>query len=58
VAWLTKKTQLVAVGPKQPEHVRLTLTDGQLRSAFWMSIVGMPLCGILLGTCVWWRRRT
>ncbi|HJZ88134.1 MAG TPA: DUF4350 domain-containing protein [Polyangia bacterium] len=58
VAWLANKEQLVAVGPKQPEHVKLILTADQLHSAAWLTILGLPLLGLALGGCVWWRRRS
>jgi ABC-type uncharacterized transport system involved in gliding motility auxiliary subunit len=57
-AWLANKTELVAIGPKQPEHFKLTLTADQLASAGWLTILGLPLFGFVLGGCVWWRRRS
>src|SRR5262249_54000261 len=53
IGWLAKKSQLVAIGPKAPEHIKLQLTEAQLSSAFWLSILGLPLLGIALGGAVW-----
>ena len=57
IAWLAKKSQMVAIGAKTPEHIKLQLTEAQLSSAFWLAIAGLPLLGIALGGAVWWRRR-
>src|SRR5262249_41045871 len=40
VGWLAKKAQLVAIGAKTPEHVKLQLTEAQLSNAFWLAIFG------------------
>jgi ABC-type uncharacterized transport system involved in gliding motility auxiliary subunit len=58
VSWLAAKEQLVAIGPKRPEHVKLTLTAEQLGRMFYLTVVGLPLMGLLLGVLVWWRRRS
>jgi ABC-2 type transport system permease protein len=57
VAWLLKAEPRIAVGPRTPEHVRLTLDDGQVRRVFLLSVVLLPLFILLLGGGVWWVRR-
>ncbi len=57
VAWLLQKEARVAVGPKEPEHFKLALTDAQLGTVFLVVFVAMPLVALGGGVAVWWRRR-
>lgn len=55
--WLMAQEQLIGIGPKPLESIRLTLTAGQVRGIFWLSFAGFPALMGLLGAGVWWRRR-
>jgi ABC-type uncharacterized transport system involved in gliding motility auxiliary subunit len=55
--WLAGQEGRVAIGPKTPEHVQLTLDDRQLGRVLLISVVAMPLCALFAGVIVWWRRR-
>ena len=57
VHWLIEQEQLIGIGPKSVEAIKLHLTEGQLAVVFWTSFLGLPsLCGIL-GVLMWWLRR-
>lgn len=55
--WLLAQEQLIGIGPKTLESVKLNLTHQQLWQLFWIVLFGMPaLCGIA-GGATWFRRR-
>ena len=58
VAWLVKDEPKIAIGPRTPEHLRLSLDDGQLRRIFLLCLVALPLFALLLGAGVFWVRRS
>ena len=47
----------IAIRPKQEEDRRITLTRGQSRTIFYISVIALPLVALLVGTVIWWRRR-
>lgn len=55
--WLLERQNLLGIGPKQPEQVRLTLTPGQLSGITWGVLAGMPALAVVAGVLVWRRRR-
>jgi len=55
--WLVEQEQLIGIGPKPLESIRLNLTGSQLRGIFWFSFAGFPALMGLVGAGVWWRRR-
>jgi hypothetical protein len=57
VGWMTKRGELISISPKNPEHVRLNLTQeelGAVTNLIWGEIVFF----VLLGIVVWFRRRS
>jgi ABC-type uncharacterized transport system involved in gliding motility auxiliary subunit len=54
---LTKRPELISIAPKNPEHVRLNLSEGDL-STVTKLIWGEVVFFILLGVAVWMRRRS
>jgi hypothetical protein len=58
VAWLLKKEPRIAIGPRTPEHLRLTLDDGQVTRVFLYAVIALPLFVLLLGGGVYWVRRS
>lgn len=58
VYWLTEQEQLIGIGPKPLNTVKLNLTGGQLTGVFWFSFLAMPLVCGALGAAMWWFRRT
>lgn len=57
IHWLIEQEQLIGISPRTLESIKLTLTDGQLTSLFWMSFLGLPMGCALLGVGVWLLRR-
>ncbi len=58
VAWLLKRAPRIAIGPRTPEQLRLTLDDHQLTRIFFLSVVALPLFILLLGGGIFWVRRS
>ncbi len=57
VGWLTAREDLIAIAPKNPEHVKLDLTaDDFLTIA--LVLLGELLLGVGVGVAVWIRRRS
>ena len=56
VGWLTARTDLISIAPKNPEHVRLNLTDDDV-STIWQIIIGEVMLVIIAGVVMWLRRR-
>lgn len=55
--WLLERENLLGIGPKKPEQVRLSLTPGQLSGITWGVLAGLPALAIAAGVLVWWKRR-
>ena len=58
VNWLLEREALIGIPPKQIKTFSLSLTDPQLGTVFWMSVLAIPGFCLLLGVLVWWRRRS
>ena len=58
IYWLIEQEQLIGIGPKALESIKLNLTAGQLHGVFWLSFLTMPLCCGALGVGMWFLRRT
>jgi hypothetical protein len=57
LGWLTEREDLISIAPKNPEHVRLNLTEEDL-STIRSLIFGEIVFFIILGIVVWIRRRS
>ena len=57
VNWLLEREALIGIPPKQIKTSSLSLTDAQIGTVFWMSVLAVPGFCLLLGVLVWWRRR-
>jgi len=58
VNWLLSREQLIGIAPKVPKSLTFSLTENALRSLRWLVLVLMPLVFVVLGSAVWWKRRT
>src|SRR5256714_14129407 len=56
--WLLSREQLIGIAPKIPKTLTFALSEDALRSLRWMLLVLLPLVFVVLGTAVWWKRRT
>jgi hypothetical protein len=57
VGWLTAREDLIAIAPKNPEHVRLELTGDDFLTIV-LVLLGELLLGVGVGVAVWIRRRS
>jgi ABC-type uncharacterized transport system involved in gliding motility auxiliary subunit len=57
VNWLAQQENLISVRPRSPEDRRITLTAGQERFIFWLTVLIIPGTVLLAGVQTWWRRR-
>jgi ABC-type uncharacterized transport system involved in gliding motility auxiliary subunit len=55
--WLVSRESLLAIPAKEPQQVRLTLSESQLSWVRWLSLAVLPGLVLALGVWVWWRRR-
>jgi ABC-type uncharacterized transport system involved in gliding motility auxiliary subunit len=55
--WLLDREVLMAIAPKPIEEVKLSLSQKQLRSMFWLNVAAIPAVAVVLGLLVWMRRR-
>jgi ABC-type uncharacterized transport system involved in gliding motility auxiliary subunit len=57
VNWLAQQENLISVRPRDPQDRRITLTAGQDRFIFWLTVLIIPGAILLAGVQTWWRRR-
>lgn len=55
--WLAEREALVGIPPKNPEQVRLSLSQPQLARITWLVLLGLPALSIVLGIAVYMHRR-
>jgi len=55
--WLLERQNLLGIGPKKPEQVRISLTPGELSAITWGTLLGLPALAVAAGVLVWSRRR-
>jgi ABC-2 type transport system permease protein len=56
--WLLSREQLIGIAPKVPKTLTFTLSDVALANLRWVILVFLPLFPAIIGTAVWWKRRT
>jgi ABC-type uncharacterized transport system involved in gliding motility auxiliary subunit len=57
VNWLLERESLIAVSPRDPDILSLALSRSQLRMAYFIIVLGIPLEVILIGLVVMIRRK-
>lgn len=57
VGWLTERGDLISIAPKNPEHVRLSLSEDDM-ATIWQVVIGEILFFLVLGVLVWMKRRS
>ena len=55
--WLVERESLLGIPPKEPERVRLNLTQTQIAWVFALALLILPGLAVILGVVVWLRRR-
>ncbi len=57
VLWLLEQEHLIGISPKPLEQIQLQLTEKELNKIQWLGMLGLPVCFLLAGLLVTWRRR-
>ncbi len=57
VSWLAGQERLVGIAPKTPEQASVSMTRAQVNRLGLLAVFGMPICAVLVGVLVWYRRR-
>ena len=57
VNWLVERENLLGIGPKTPEELRLDMSRGRLQAAYLAIAGGIPGLVAVVGLCVWLMRR-
>jgi ABC-2 type transport system permease protein len=57
IAWLLDRDAAMGIGPKVPARATLSLTAGDVRWAFRLFVLGLPLLALAAGAWIWARRR-
>jgi ABC-type uncharacterized transport system len=58
INWLLSREQLIGIAPKVPQTLIFSLDENALRNLRWLILLLMPLVPAVLGTAVWWQRRS
>ncbi|KAB2836682.1 MAG: hypothetical protein F9K48_01210, partial [Candidatus Brocadia sp.] len=57
INWLAKKETQLGISAKPPDFRKATISPIQMKVIFWISIAGIPVIPIIIGSIVWWKRR-
>lgn len=57
INWLAKKETQLGISAKPPDFRKATISPVQMKVIFWISIAGIPVIPIVIGSIVWWKRR-
>jgi ABC-type uncharacterized transport system involved in gliding motility auxiliary subunit len=55
--WLSSDEDLISIRPKDPDDRRLNISQRQMNTLFYSSMIFLPLIVVASGFAVWWRRR-
>jgi len=57
VRWLVREERAPAVASRIPVPALILLTRPQMRQIFLVTEILLPLSILIIGACVWWKRR-
>lgn len=57
INWLSQEEDLISIRPKSAANRRVTMTESQQRTLWYLSIFILPGLVVLGGVLIWWRRR-
>lgn len=57
VNWLAEDEDLISIRPKSASNRSVTMTEGQTRTFFLLTVLFMPIAVIGSGAYIWWKRR-
>lgn len=55
--WLLERDTLIGVAPKLIKTFTLNISEQQIGTLFWVTVLAIPGACAFLGLVVWWRRR-
>jgi ABC-type uncharacterized transport system involved in gliding motility auxiliary subunit len=55
--WLVERESLLGIPPRKTEQVKLSLTEGEMRSVYLLTLLALPGLAIIAGAVVYFRRR-
>lgn len=58
INWLLSREQLIGIAPKVPTTLTFSLDDNAMRNLRWLILLLIPLVPAVIGTAVWWQRRS
>ena len=56
INFLAEEEDLISIRPKQPQDRRLTLTQAEVSSIFYLVVIAIPLLLVILGVVIFIRR--
>lgn len=57
INWLAKKEKQLGISAKPPDFRKAAISPIQMKVIFWISIAGIPVIPVVVGSIVWWKRR-
>jgi len=57
INWLAKNETQLGISAKPPDFRKATISPVQMKVIFWVSIAGIPVIPVVIGSLVWWKRR-
>ncbi|OQZ02516.1 MAG: hypothetical protein EX330_02840 [Candidatus Brocadia sp. BROELEC01] len=57
INWLARKETQLGISAKPPDFRKATINPLQMKVIFWVSIAGIPVIPVIIGSIVWWKRR-
>lgn len=57
INWLAQKETQLGISAKPPDFRKATINPIQMKVIFWVSIAGIPVIPVIIGSIVWWKRR-
>ncbi len=57
INWLAKKEKQLGISAKPPDFRKAAISPVQMKVIFWVSIAGIPVVPVVVGSIVWWKRR-
>lgn len=55
--WLVERTSILGIPPRKTEQVHLSMTQGELRTLYFLTLILLPGLAVAAGIWVWFRRR-
>jgi ABC-type uncharacterized transport system involved in gliding motility auxiliary subunit len=57
ITWLAQKDSQLGISAKPQDFRQAVIRPIQKRVISWMTVFGIPVIGVIIGSIVWWKRR-